>query len=141
MIPIIDALMPIVGKLLDFIPDPQKKLEAQLKLTQELNSNSQAILAALSEVDKAQIAVNSEEAKSGSLFVSGWRPWLGWVCGAAFTWQYVLLPVATFILAACGKSVVLPAIDFSAMSPVMMGMLGLAGMRTWEKVQDVQSKH
>jgi hypothetical protein len=141
MIPIIDALLPLVSKVLDFIPDPQKKAEAQLKLTQELNSNSQAILNALAEVDKAQIAVNQEESKSSSLFVSGWRPWLGWVCGASFTWQYVIQPIATFVLTASGHPVILPTLDFSAMTPVMMGMLGLAGMRTWEKTQEVQNKH
>lgn len=141
MIPILDALLPIVSKVLDFIPDPAKKAEAQLKLQQELDTHSQAILAALTDVDKSQIAVNTEEAKSGNLFVSGWRPFLGWVCGAAFVWEYILRPVATFILAANGRTVALPALDFSAMSPVMMGMLGLAGMRTWEKNIGVQDKH
>jgi hypothetical protein len=141
MIPIIAAILPIVSKVLDFIPDPQKKAEAQLRLQQELDSNSQAILNALAEVDKAQLGVNAEEAKSTSLFVSGWRPLLGWVCGAAFTWQYVLSPILVFILTACGHPVALPSIDFSVMSPILMGMLGLAGMRTWEKVQEVQDKH
>lgn len=140
MLPFLAVLTPILDKALSFIPDPQKREQIKLDTIKELNSNSQAILSALTEVDKAQIAVNVEEAKSGNLFVSGWRPALGWVCASAFTWQYVLQPIVAFILAACGKSVVLPVIDFSAMSPLMMGMLGLVGARTWEKSQGVASK-
>lgn len=142
MIPIFDVLAPIIGKVLDFIPDPQKKAEAQLKLQQEINKHSETILAALTEVDKAQASVNAEEAKSSNIFVSGWRPWIGWVCGAAFSWAFVLQPFVVFILAALGHKVEgLPALNLSEMMPVLLGMLGLAGMRTWEKQTGTQDKH
>lgn len=141
MLPILDVLAPIVGKLLDFIPDPAKKAEAQLKLTEELNRNSEAILAALSEVDKAQAATNTEEAKSTNVFISGARPFILWVCGASFAWEFVIQPIVVFILTAAGHPTNLPVLDLSQMMPVMLGILGLGGYRTWEKVQGVEGRH
>jgi Holin of 3TMs, for gene-transfer release len=130
-----------MAKVLDFIPDPQKKAEAQLKIQTELDANSQSILAAVTAVDKAQIEVNTEEAKSSNLFVSGWRPAIGWVCGLALTWQYVLQPIVSYILTVSGKPVNLPVFDFSTMSTILMALLGMGGMRTWEKTQGVQNNH
>jgi hypothetical protein len=141
MIPIIDALLPIIGKVLDFIPDPQKKAEAQLKLTEELNRHSEELLKALSAVDTKQIEVNIEEAKSSSLFVSGWRPGIAWVCGLAFTWAYVLQPIVVFAFAAAGKPIKdLPEMNLGEMMPVLLGILGLGGLRTWEKKSGVAAK-
>lgn len=142
MIPILDAIMPVVGKLLDFIPDPQKKAEAKQKMLEEMNNHSEEILKALTAVDTSQNAVNAEEAKSSNFFVAGWRPCIGWVCGLAFVWGFVLRPFLEFILAATGHPVNnLPQLNMSEMMPVLLGMLGLAGMRTWEKSQEVQDKH
>lgn len=141
MLPIIGVLAPIISKVLDFIPDPNKKAEAQLKIQQELDANSQAILKALSEIDKGQLEVNKQEAASSSLFIAGWRPFLGWVCGVAFAWQYVGLPISIFVLKIFGKSIELPQFDFGTMAPILTGMLGLAGMRTWEKSQGAQNNH
>ncbi len=141
MLPFLDVLTPIISKLLDFIPDPVKKAEAQLKLTEELNRNQEVLLNALSEVDKAQIEVNTEEAKSTNLFVSGWRPAIGWVCGAALTWQYILQPIITYFLVIDGKIVSLPVFDFSTMSTILMALLGMGGLRTWEKKMGVNGNH
>lgn len=142
MIPIFDVLAPIIGKVLDFIPDPNKKAEAQLRLQQELDANSEHILNALTEVDKAQAAINVEEAKSSNLFVSGGRPAIIWICATAFGWTYVLQPALVFVLAASGHPVQgLPTLNMSEMMPVLLGILGLGGMRTWEKSQGVQDKH
>lgn len=142
MLPLLDVLGPIVSKVLDYIPDPQKKAEAQLKLQTELDANSQALLDALTAVDKAQAETNTEEAKSPNLFIAGWRPCVGWTCGLAFAWAFVLQPVAVFVLAASGHPITgLPAINISEMMPVLLGMLGLAGMRSWEKQQGVHNEH
>jgi hypothetical protein len=142
MIPILDVLAPIVGKILDFIPDPQKKAEAQLKLQQELDAHSQAILNAVVEVDKAQANINAEEAKSSNLFIAGGRPAIVWICATAFGWTYVIQPALTFVLSAIGHPVNnLPALNMSEMMPVLLGILGLGGLRTWEKTQSVQDKH
>ncbi len=139
--PLLDILGPIIGKVLDFIPDPQKKAEAQLKIQQELDANQQAIMSALTAVDKGQTEINAEEAKSTNMFIAGWRPFLGWTCGASFAWVYVLQPIATFALNAAGHPIALPTLDFSQMSSVLMGMLGLSGMRTYEKIQGAQNNH
>jgi hypothetical protein len=141
MIPFLDVLTPIVSKILDFIPDPQKKAEAQLKFQQELDANSQAILNAVAQIDKGQLEINVEEAKSSNLFVSGWRPFIGWVGGFALTWQYVLQPIVTYVFTICGKTVNLPIFDFSAMSTILMAILGLGGLRTWEKYNGSQNNH
>jgi hypothetical protein len=142
VIPIIDALAPIVSKILDFIPDPQKKAEAHLKLQQELDANSQAILAALTSADRAQAETNTEEAKSSNFFVAGWRPFIGWTCGAAFAWAFVIQPILVFVLVAAGRPIpTLPVIAIGEMMPVLLGMLGLAGMRSWEKSQGVHNEH
>jgi hypothetical protein len=142
MLPIISAILPIVSKVLDFIPDPQKKAEMQLKLQQELNDHSEELLKALTAVDTAQIAVNAEEAKSANWFVSAWRPGVAWVCVAAFTWAYVLQPIIVFISVASGHPITdLPELKMGEMMPVLLGLLGLSGLRTWEKVQDVHKEH
>jgi len=142
MLPFLDILTPIISKVLDFIPDPQKKAEAQLKLQTELDSNSQALLNALTAVDKAQAAVNAEEAKSSNLFIAGGRPAIIWICATAFGWTYVLQPAVVFILAASGHPIKeLPVLNMSEMMPVLLGILGLGGMRSWEKSQGVNDKH
>ncbi len=137
MFPLFDVLGPIVGKVLDFIPDPQKKAEAQLKLQQEINANSQKIMDVLLGADAAQLKVNEVEAASPSLFVSGWRPAIGWVCGFGLTWQYVLAPIANWIIEVGHFSTAIPKISADGLMELLFGMLGLAGMRTYEKIKDV----
>lgn len=89
----------------------------------------------------AQIAVNTEEAKSANMFVAGWRPAIGWVCGTAFAMNFVILPlircVAIYVGEANGINVdlgALPVLDMSEMMPVLFGMLGIGGLRTYEKI-------
>jgi hypothetical protein len=88
-----------------------------------------------SDLLKGQMAIDQAEASNKSIFVAGWRPGIGWACGAAFAWTYVLEPLASFTLSAIGHPVKLPALDISGMMPVLLGMLGLGGMRSLEKVK------
>jgi len=85
----------------------------------------------------AQIAVNMKEADSEHLFVSGWRPAVGWTCVAAFAYAFVLQPFAAFVALVAGADQAmldaLPDLDLGAMMPVLLGMLGLGGLRTYEK--------
>jgi len=69
--------------------------------------------------------------------VAGWRPFIGWSCGVALAWNYIAQPVLVFTLAQTGNLVELPALDMSQMMPVLMGMLGLGGLRTFEKYKSV----
>tara|TARA_R100000700_G_C3138705_1_gene121218 strand:- start:105 stop:476 length:372 start_codon:yes stop_codon:yes gene_type:complete len=89
----------------------------------------------IQEINKAQIEVNKVEANSSSLFVSGWRPFVGWTCGVALCYHFVLQPLLTFILYSFGNEVVLPTFDMGTLTTVLLGMLGLGGMRSFEKVK------
>lgn len=142
MIPILsDLLAPVINKILDFIPDPAKKAEAQQKYLEELNRHQEVIVSALSAIDQKQADINTEEAKSTNWFIAAARPSLMWVFVLSFTWQYVLLPICTFFLVLFNHPVVLPTLDMSVMMPVLLGMLGLSTQRTVEKINDVSDKH
>lgn len=149
MNPIIDALLggtspigQIVNKILSFIPDPQKKAEAEKAWLDEVDRHSEVILTSLAASDQKQAETNTEEAKSSNLFIAGWRPFIGWTCGTAFAWAFVIQPFLTFILAAIGHPILnLPTLTVSEMMPVLLGMLGLGGLRSWEKSQGVQNVH
>lgn len=118
------AGMDLAGKVLDKIfPDPEARAQAQIRLVEIQQSG-----------ELAQIAVNQEEAKSDNLFVSGWRPFIGWVCGVAFAYHFILQPVILFIAAFNGHTVALINFDMETLTTVLMGMLGLGGLRTLEKV-------
>lgn len=91
--------------------------------------------------DMAQIAVNTEEAKSANLFVSGWRPFVGWACGFALCYVAILDPLARFIAGVIyGYTGKFPEIDTTITMQVLFGLLGLGGMRTYEKSKGVASK-
>ena len=85
------------------------------------------------KVNLAQIEVNKEEAKSNSLFVSGWRPFIGWTCGVALLYVARIEPIARFVCTMAGYSGAYPVIDTNLTMQVLLGMLGLAGMRSFDK--------
>ena len=97
-------------------------------------------LAAAVMVIQGQLDINKEEAKSPSLFVSGWRPALGWICGLACAWNWVGLPIAKLGLALYGVTIELSPADVSEMMPILLGMLGLGGLRSYEKIKGVAAK-
>lgn len=132
---------PLVDKLVGLIPDPAAREKARLEAEAQLVAQQDEMVKAFLASDQAQDAVNAEEAKSSSLFVSGWRPFIGWVCGISFAWAYVVRPMLVFGFAAAGRPLGLPPVDIAEMSTVLMGMLGLSGMRTYEKKQGVQNNH
>lgn len=95
-------------------------------------------LAAAVMVVQGQIDVNKEEAKSSSVFVSGWRPFIGWVCGTACAWNWVGLSLAKFVaLTFFATAIDIRPADITEMMPVLLGMLGLGGLRTYEKINKV----
>ena len=82
----------------------------------------------------AQISVNKEEASSGSIFKGGWRPFIGWVCGIAFFYHFVCQPIIVFVLTIFGVSIVnLPEFEMNTLLTVLGGMLGIGGLRSYEK--------
>lgn len=94
-------------------------------------------LAAAVMVVQGQIDINKEEAKSDSVFVAGWRPFIGWVCGSACAWNWIGLPMAKAGLLLAGIAINVSPADLSEMLPVLMGMLGLGALRTAEKFKGV----
>lgn len=94
-------------------------------------------LAAAVMVVQGQIDINKEEAKSESVFVAGWRPFIGWVCGSACAWNWIGLPIAKAGLLIAGYGLDIKSADLSEMLPVLMGMLGLGALRTAEKFKGV----
>ena len=94
-----------------------------------------ALLQADLSVLLAQIQTNTEEAKSNSVFVAGWRPFIGWVCGVTLAYNYAVQPFLAFVIGVFAwRLPPLPVLDSGAVMSLLSGMLGLAGMRTYEKV-------
>ena len=89
------------------------------------------------ELAKGQLEVNKVEAASKSMFVAGWRPAVGWVTVIGMASNYILIPMGNFGLALAGSDIAIPLLQMSEMMPVLLGMLGLGGMRTVEKIQKV----
>jgi len=117
----------LVGILSQWIPDETKANEAAAVIAGQFN-----------QLIAGQIELNKVEAQSASLFVAGWRPAVGWVCVSAYAYNFVLQPFFTFILLASGVSLPpLPILDWSELGLVLFGMLGLGGMRTFEKFKGV----
>ena len=114
-------------KVLDkFIPDPAEKAKAEGELR-----------GALLAWDQMQASVNTEEAKSASVFVAGWRPFVGWTCGASFALNVVILPLLNFFIMASGEQAVVIPMDTNLIMSTLFGMLGLGGLRTFEKIKGV----
>ena len=128
---LLPSLLPVVGDVLDrFFPNKEEKERAAREIEAKLAEH-------LAKIDIAQLEVNKQEAAHRSLFVAGWRPFVGWTCGLALFYTYVAQPMAMFIMAQTGDLVQLPQLDLSTMMPVLLGMLGLGGLRTYEKFKGV----
>jgi hypothetical protein len=119
-------------KVIDRFPDPKMKAEALQRLTELQQSGDLAIIAAQTEINKI-------EATNPNLFVSGWRPALGWICVMGFGFV-VFSPVMSWVAALAGNPIVVPKIETGDLMTLLIGMLGLGGMRTVEKLQGVHSK-
>jgi len=123
-----------------FFPDPTKRAEEMRKLEELRQSGDLAKLQSYTSLLIGQLDINKEEAKSSSLFVSGWRPAVGWVCGLGLLYSSVLEPFLRFIATMLGYTGKFPIIDTTLTMQILLGMLGLAGARTYEKKQKVANK-
>ena len=117
-------------KVLDkFIPDPAEKAKAETALRESLQ-----------QWDQMQADVNKAEAQSPNLFVSGWRPFIGWVCGAALAYSYVLAPLIMYVANLSGHPIPKPPPLDGFLGALVIALLGLGGLRTYEKVKNVAAK-
>jgi len=136
--PVIAALIDPVSRLIDhLIPDPDVAARAKLELLKEENMVMLEQLKLAMQADAGQAAINTAEAQHRSLFVAGWRSFIGWVCGVAFAYHYILQPLLLFGFSAAGNEVKLPDFNLEALVTLLFGMLGLGGLRTFEKVRGV----
>jgi len=127
---LLGPLLDLVGKISDKVwPDPAKKIEAQTALLQMQQSGELAILEKLGQSDNAQVEVNKIEAASDDRFKSYWRPALGWVCVAGFSYQLLARP---FLI---GAGHDYPSLDMETLTALTFGMLGLGAMRTIERIK------
>ncbi|MDI6756453.1 MAG: 3TM-type holin [Endomicrobiia bacterium] len=101
---------------------PEKKAEMQAKLL-ELEFVAQ----------KAQTDINIEEAKNPNLFIAGWRPAAGWTCVFALAWAFILLPTFVWISQMAGSGIEPPKLQTAELITLLLGMLGIGGLRTFEK--------
>jgi len=114
------------------LPEKISELDAA-KMNQEI---TMALIRGEFEPMIAQARINEQEAASDNIFVSGWRPFVGWVCGSALAWQFIGLPLSQFFIALFEiKMASLPVFDYAQLSPILLGMLGLGAMRSYEKVK------
>lgn len=111
-------------------PDPAARASAEAQL---IKAQMDAALAGVQQ----QIDINKVEAASSSVFVAGWRPGIGWICGAAFGLHFVVLPVLGWLAVLFGHDPITVPFDMDTLMTVLMGLLGLGGLRTFEKVRGV----
>jgi hypothetical protein len=130
----VTAVLDIGGKLIDRMwPDPAQAATAKLELIKLQQSGDLAQMT-------GQLEINKVEAANANIFVSGWRPAIGWVCALALLYQYLVRPLAVAVFAAVGHPLpVMPGLDENLWQ-LMMAMLGMGGLRTFEKVQGVANK-
>ncbi len=132
----VTLLLGVGAKLIDnLFPDPKQKAEAQLALFKLQQDGVLAHLASDTQLASKQAEINIEEAKSDSLFKSGWRPAVGWVCACTFAAKYIGGPLLFVVAQFWGMNIVLPDIDMVELMPVLIGMLGLGAYRTFEKTK------
>jgi len=127
MLGIAESVIGVAGKVLDkFVEDKDLKTKLEAELSQQLVS-----------LDLAQAQANIEQAKHPSIFVSGARPAIMWVCCFALAWQFIFAPILSWGFALWYPIVVLPTLETQALMTLLMSLLGLGGMRTAEKWKGV----
>lgn len=120
---VVDDILKIANK---YIPDPIEKMRAEAELRNSLLA-----------WDQSQNQVNQAEAANPSLFVSGWRPAIGWVCACALFYQYLVVPLAMWATQWAGHPFPKPPVLDDTLWQLMFGMLGMGGLRTFEKLKGV----
>lgn len=134
MIPIISAVLPIISTIIDrVIPDKDAAAKAKLEMQKALMENEQ-------QIALAQLEINKKEAESSSLFVAGWRPAVGWLGVLGLFYVFIGQPILAWGSLNLGW-VVPPEVDVSVLVNLLMALLGFGGLRTFEKVKQVQREN
>ena len=130
---LLPKLLPIVGDVIGrFLPeDKEAAAKARREIEAELTKH-------LAELDLAQAQTNLEQAKHPSIFIAGARPAIMWICAFGLGWQFVFQPVASWIIMVSGSEMVLPIFETEGLMPLTLSLLGLGGMRSFEKYKGIQ---
>jgi len=130
------VLGPILDGILRLIPDKTARAEAKEQFEGQ-------ILTAMTSLVEGQLRINEKEAAHGSIFVAGWRPAIGWICGFALAWNFIVQPLLLYVAWIIPEGAALadaPKLETGELMTVLLGMLGLGGLRTYEKVIGVARK-
>ena len=136
MIQGLTALLPIINKAVDLVPDKNKVAQHKADLEKEL-------VKALVDVDKEQAKINRADAQAtGALswIQRLWRPTLAWVCVLAFAFQFLVIPITNWYCALNGTVISLPTLDSSTLMTVLFSLLGLTGARSFDKLKNINNK-
>lgn len=130
------ALIPVLANIIDrVIPDPQAAADAKMKALEMAQKGELAVLQAETDIAKGQIEINKTEAAT-DVFRGGWRPACGWTCAAGLFYNFIVQPLLPwFVIAAGGHVPPLPNIDNETLLALLLGMLGLGSLRTYERVR------
>jgi len=132
---IADAIAGVVGKIIDRAwPDPTQKAAALLELEKMRQAGEFKQMDADLQAMQMQADVNKVEAGSADPFTSRWRPFVGWVCGTALAWHYIGRPLAGWVLLLAGNATPIPAVDLGDLIVILLGLLGLGGLRSYDKL-------
>jgi hypothetical protein len=121
----------------EFITTEEERLEYQIKRMELELKEKELETRLLEKIHETNIA----EARTGNWFIAGWRPFIGWVCGVAVAYHFVMSPFLHSIFKVYGIEYPLPELDMGLLFNLILGMLGMAGLRTFEKLKGVHSRH
>lgn len=131
---ILTAIVPFLDKILNMIPDPEARAKAKRELTLEL-------VRIESKEREAQVELNKVEAGHSSIFVAGWRPFIGWVGGVALAWTFLVHPMISWVATVAGYEGTFPTLDSSEqLMTLVLAMLGIGTMRTADKYFGTDTK-
>ena len=134
LLALLPTLLPAITEVLDrVVPDQAAAAKAKLEMEAKL-------LEAATAQAGQQAAINQVEAAHQSIFVSGWRPFIGWVCGAGLAWAFVVGPMLGWLLPATGVVAALPVLQMEYLLELVVAMLGLGALRSFEKMKGVASR-
>ncbi len=131
-----------VGDALDnLFTSDEERMEAERELTKAKRSFDYKESKLVAEQNIAQMEVNKADANSGNFFQAGWRPAIGWVGAFALAYQFLLYPLLVWALAVSSLDIEPPPlIDANALYPIITGMLGIAGMRSFDKLKNTDTR-
>ena len=130
------TLIPIMGNLLDKIfPNAKDAADAKLKIMEMAQAGELAALDADLKMAQGQMDINKAEAASGNLYASSWRPTIGYICAVGLAYNFLGYPILAWIAAIWKPGMVIPPLFDNNLFELVLGMLGLAGFRTYEKVK------